>query len=258
MVLGITKGLNKWDAQQNSVERHTDNAAYTSAHPDDTLLLAGPPRMADSSTAETSGWKSLLAIGMVQSFQFGSQKPTQMMQAIGSGRGFFLSGKSQTSWNIARLFCNGRNLLRVLYHNAIAGGVNVAKFDDRPVAETKLETFFTNLDSELFYVPFGIGAIFRSKMKDLIGAMYLELCAIQSYSTGYTAGQGIVMENVSGLCDRVHPFHPTNVVANREVPRETVDHVIGFTNKSNMLSYNGQLTPNGDFSKDDVENEGLA
>ena len=43
-MLGVTKGIEGWNSQKNNVERLMDNASYTSAHPDDTLVLAGPPR----------------------------------------------------------------------------------------------------------------------------------------------------------------------------------------------------------------------
>lgn len=232
--LGITRGIASWTStQRHTVERFTDNAAYTSAHPDDTLVLAGPPRkmsVSQSDTSNTASWQSLLAIGMLQSFQFGSQKATQPMQAIGSGRSFFVSGKSQTSWSMGRLFCNGRNLLRVLYHNAVAGGLDVSKFDDSPVAEHESDQYYINLDSELYYVPFGIGAIFKDKASDLIGAVYLELCMIQGYNVGFNAGQSMIMENVSGMCDRVVSFRPSSVIADVSVPRITIDKVIGFVN----------------------------
>jgi len=231
MPLGITKGIGTWRSQQQTVERFTDNAAYSSGHPDDTLILAGPPRKVDASEGETSGWQSLLAIGMVQGFQFSSQKATQPMQAIGSGRTYFVSGKSQTTWRIGRLFCNGRNLLRVLYHNAVAGGVPVQDFDDTPVAVNSSDLYFTNLDSELYYVPFGIGAIFKDKIHNLIGAVYLELCMITTYGVGFNAGQAMIMEDVNGLCDRVFPFRPSEVAAVNSL-RETVDTVIGFINDS--------------------------
>jgi hypothetical protein len=233
MPLGITKGITTWNSQQRTVERFTDNAAYTSAHPDDTLILAGPPRKSDMQEYATSGPASLLAIGMQQGFTFSSQKPTQPMQAIGSGRTFFVSAKSQNSWQIARLFCNGRNLLRVLYHNAVAGNLPVQDFDDSPVVASRTEMFFINLDSELFYIPTGIGMIYRDKAKNLIGAGYLELCMTSSYSLGFNAGQAAVMENVTGLCDRVVPFRPT-AVATAAVPRATIDAVVGFVNGDNM------------------------
>lgn len=256
MPLGITKGIGNWRSQHHSVERFTDNAAYTSAHPDDTLVLAGPPRSMDKSTSDFGGnpstaWKSLMAIGMLQGFQIGSQKPTQPVQAIGSGRLFFVSGKAQTSWSLGRLFCNGRNLVRALYHNAVAGGVPVQNFDDRPVATSASDTFYLNLDSELFYVPFGLAAIFRDKAKNLLGAVYIELCMIQSYNVGFNAGQNMIMESVNGMCDRVLPFHPTEVNT-PGVPRATIDAVIGFT-AGTMAPTNGTGLLDNDLANTNSE-----
>lgn len=245
MPLGITKGIGTWQSQQRTVERFTDNAAYSSAHPDDTLVLAGPPRKIDSDEGEPSGWKSLLAIGMLQGFQFNSQKPTQPMQAIGSGRLYFVSGKSQTTWRLGRLFCNGRNLLRVLYHNAVAGGVPVQNFDDSPVALNNSDLYFINLDSELFYVPFGLASIFKDKIHNLIGAVYLELCMVQSYGVGFNAGQAMIMEDVNGMCDRVLPFRPTEVATGSTL-RKTVDTVIGFVNDN--MPYNGTGLSDGNLN----------
>jgi hypothetical protein len=238
MGLGITKGVQSWESQKNNVERHMDNAAYTSAHPDDTLVLAGPPRFSDVEQQQTSGWTSILAIGMMQTFQITSQKPTQPMQAIGSGRTFFVSGKSQTTWRIGRLFTNGRNLLRVLYHNAVAGNVPVEDFDDPPVPSeggTHLTTFYINLDSELYYVPFGLAVMFKDKIHDVLGAFYVELAMINSYTLGFTSGQNMVMEDVGGMCDRLYPFVPTEISAG-SVPRATVDQVIGFVGGDPSIS----------------------
>jgi hypothetical protein len=216
-----------------------DNAAYTSAHPDDTLVLAGPPRFNDVQQEEVSGWTSLLAIGMLQTFQVTSQKPTQPMAAIGSGRSFFVSGKSQTTWRIGRLFTNGRNLLRVLYHNAVAGDVPVENFDDPPVPPTQgtnLTTFYINLDSELYYVPFGLGVMFKDKVHDVLGAFYAELCMINTYTLGFTAGQNMIMEDVGGMCDRLYPFVPSTIIAGGGVDRKTIDTVIGFVDGDPSVS----------------------
>jgi hypothetical protein len=132
-VLGVVKGFDTWAFQNSHVERMMDNAAYTAAHPDDTLVMAGPARRG---AFREGGAKSLLAIGMLQAAQFTTTKPTQPMMAIGSGRCFYVSGKSQTQWSFGRLFVNGRNLLRVLYHNAVKGGINPALFDDPATAAT--------------------------------------------------------------------------------------------------------------------------
>jgi len=250
MPLGITKGLHNWRTQSHNVERFTDDAAYTSAHPDDTLVLAGPPRWIDSSGSATGGAgtdeavSSLLAIGMIQGFQFNSQKPTQPMQAIGSGRTYFVSGKSQTTWRIGRLFCNGRNLLRVLYHSAVAAQLPVQDFDDKPVSHNWQESYYINLDSELYYIPFGIASIFRDKAKDLLGAVYLELSMIQCYGVGFNAGQAMIMEDVNGMCDRVLPWTPTEVVTQPGVPRATIDAVIGFINGTGLPTQGTGVTDN--------------
>lgn len=247
-MLGITKGITNWNSQQQSVERFTDNAAYTTGHPDDTLVLAGPPRMADAHVegADRTA-NSILAIGMLQGFQFSSQKPTQPMLAIGSGRTYFVSGKSQTTWRLGRLFCNGRNLLRVLYHSAIAGGINVAGFDDLP-AMASTDLYFGNLDSELFYMPFGLGAVFRDKSRGYIGGVYIELAMIASYAIGFNAGQAAIMEDVNGMCDRVLPWRASSAQTTANMTQEqrtTMDTVIGFAQGANM-PYTGINFPEND------------
>jgi len=233
-MLGVTKGISSWNTQKNNVERLMDNSAYTSAHPDDTLVLAGPPRFSSVDLAgnSTNTWQTLLAIGMLQTFQISSQKPTQPMQAIGSGRSFFVSGKSMTTWRIGRLLTNGRNLLRVLYHNAVAGGVQVGLFDDPVVPGTGSSStlFFCNLDSELFYVPFGLGVLFKDKTSQALGSFYVELAMISTYTIGFTSGQNMVLEDVGGMCDRLFPFYTSTLLQSETyVPRSTLDEVIGFT-----------------------------
>jgi hypothetical protein len=215
----ITTNAASWAFQQNNIERLMDHAALTSAHPDDTLILAGPARYgayrtqaADQSTILDGG---LLPIGMVQSFNAMLQKPTQPMQAIGSGRMFFVSGKAQGNAQIARLFVNGRNLLRVLYTNAVQAGLDVSQFDDKacitnPTGGQTGSTFFMNLDSELFLIPFGLACFFRDKIHNKLGAFYLELCALNSYNIAFNAGQNMILENVSLLFDRALPMDMGN------------------------------------------------
>lgn len=199
----------QWKFQQTYIERLMDHSALTSAHPDDTLILAGPPRFL---TQEPAGlFKSLLPIGMVQQMQVTQQKPTTPMQAIGSGRTFYVSGKAQGSASIARLFVNGRNLLRALYTNAITAGVDVTKFDDQAAFSDKNSKFFANLDSELFLVPFGVAVFFRDKIHNEIAAFYLELCQINTWALAVGAGQNMIMENVNMLFDRLRPISTRGV-----------------------------------------------
>lgn len=257
MPLNVTQALNNWQFQKSHIERNLDNAAYEAAHPDDTLVCAGPARAADMDPANLganggSGGVGntaagvadggpdvpLLPIGMVQQMSWTQQKPTQPLMAIGSGRSFFTSGKATTQWSAARLFVNGRNLLRVLYHNAVHLGVNAESFDD-PAAFGANSKFFTNLDSELYYLPFGMACIFRNKAHDWLGAFYAELCMISSWSLSFAAGQNQILENVTGMADRLLPISLSEVSASAGVSRNTVDTIIGFTNSDAASTANG-------------------
>lgn len=235
MPIGVTKGASTWSFQDHYVERVMDNAAYTAAHPDDTLVLAGPARKSSvTNIAQDTGARSLLAIGMLQAAQFTQTKPTQPMMAIGSGRSFYVSGKAQTQWTFGRLFVNGRNLLRVLYHNARAAGIDVTRFDDVAAAAQEHQ-YYINLDSELYLVPFGLGAIFRDKNHNVVGGFYAELCMITSYAIGFNAGQNLILENVTGLSDRLLPFGESDAIAaTAGVPKSQLDAVLGFVDTTTV------------------------
>ncbi len=228
MPLGITRNLVTWRFQDQHVERVMDNAAYTSAHPDDTLTLAGPARLDTVDVGNTSGTsvQSLLAIGMLQNLNINQAKTTQPVMSIGSGRSFFVSGKAQGNGSIMRLFVNGRNLLRVLYHNARSRELPVDLLDDRP-ANSFQSKFYINLDSELYLIPFGLGSVFRTKGHDFVGGFYAELTMIQSYSISIQAGTNMIAEQVQFMFDRLMPFGEDTLVGT-QVARSTLDAVIGF------------------------------
>ncbi len=239
--LSVVKNFDTWSFQESYVERIMDNAAYTAAHPDDTLVVAGPARRA---AVTDGGATNLMAIGMLQAAQFTQSKPTQPMMAIGSGRSFYVSGKAQTQWTMGRLFVNGRNLLRVLCHNAVKAGIDPTKFDDVVSeiggANTNLQ-FFINLDSEMFLIPFGLGAVFRDKTHGYCGGFYAELCMITSYAIGWNAGQNLILENVSGLADRLRPYgastsegvHPNNNGAVATNITKSLNDVLAITDQVN-------------------------
>lgn len=233
MPLGVTKNLEalsgQYSFQGNHIERSLDDAAYTAAHPDDTLILAGPARKSEVSENDSPKTASvaLLPIGMLQQITWSQQKPTQPMMAIGSGRVFFTSGKATTSWSAARLWVNGRNLLRVLYQNAVALGLDVSKFDD-PAAIDPDSKQFLNLDSELYYMPFGMACLFRNKAHDWLGSFYVEMCMVVSWGSQMSAGGSQILEQVSGVADRILPYDLSEVAANTGVKRSTVDRIIGF------------------------------
>lgn len=231
---GITRGIATWKFQDHYVERFMDNAAYTAAHPDDTLVVAGPPRT-PSATGTVGGLpgsartieSQLLAIGHLQTVQFTQQKPTQPVMAIGSGRTFFVSGKAQGQCTLGRLFVNGRNMLRVLYHNARLNDLQVQEMDDKPAKKAQ-DIFYINLDSELYLIPFGLGTLFRDKIHDVVGGFYAELAMITSWAIGFNAGQNMIMEQVTIVFDRLLPFFE-DITDQYKIPQSTFTAIMGFT-----------------------------
>lgn len=236
MALGVVKNFDTWKFQESYVERVMDNAAYTAAHPDDTLVMAGPAR---KHALKEGGAANMLAIGMLQAVNFTQTKSTQPMMAIGSGRSFYVSGKAQTQWTMGRLFVNGRNLLRILYHNAVAGGLDPSQFDD-PAADSNPfgKKYFINLDSELFLIPFGLGSVFRDKTHGFCGGFFAELSMITSYAIGWNAGQNLVLENVSGMSDRLLPFGADSPAGSRPhaqgsgIQATNIDAILNFIDAS--------------------------
>jgi len=246
--IGITRGLTTWEFQDHYVERVMDNSAYTAAHPDDTLVMAGTPRSPDTLSGPASDKtidSKMLAIGHLQQFQVTQQKPTQPVMAIGSGRAFFVSGKAQGQVTLSRLFLNGRNLLRVLAHNVRRSGLKVGDFDDKP-ARDAANQYYVNLDSELYLIPFGLGALFRDKVHHNIGGVYAELMMITTYAIGVTAGQNMVMEQVNCVFDRLLPFFESSVMAPwAKVGATSLNKVMGWVDQTALeMTNTNDLLPN--------------
>lgn len=250
--VGITRGLNTWSFQDHYVERIMDNAAYTAAHPDDTLVMAGTPRTPSPTATGKDMADKLLAIGHLQQFQVTQQKPTQPVMAIGSGRTFFVSGKAQGQATLGRLFVNGRNLMRVLHHNVRRSGLDVSKFDDKP-ARKLASQYYVNLDSELYLIPFGLGALFRDKIHHNVGGFYAELCMITTYAVGITAGQNMVMEQTNVVFDRLLPFFESDIsewCGYAEGANPTLTTVMNFTDRTaeEMAAANDTLNDGSSFA----------
>lgn len=211
----IDVSTDSWKFQNSYIERLMDHSALTSAHPDDTLILAGPGRFAHPSVENDVFFEKLLPIGMIQQMQVTQNRPTTLAQAVGSGRSFPLSSKAQGAAMIMRLFVNGRSLCRALYTNAVQAGIDPSVLDD-VAAVSRSSKFYANLDSELFLIPFGLAVLFRDKIHNNIGAFYLELCLINSWAVTVGAGQSMIMENVNMVWDRIRPMdgsfmgNPTN------------------------------------------------
>lgn len=208
--MAATTNFDTWYTQDNYVERQLENSAITAANPDDTIFLAGPPRY--DADAGDSFTERLLPIGQVINFSYSNSVPVQPMTSFGSGRAFYVRGKSSVTGNIGRILLDGRNLIRALYTNAVQAGIDVSKFDDAAAAESSDEGYYANLDSELFYIPFGLCVLLRNKLKQTIVSLYYELCMITNHNMSMAAGQPTTMEGISFLADRVRVIDANNLV----------------------------------------------
>jgi len=209
---GLTKvqSISNWNPQSACIERVMDNAAYTSGHPDDTLVLVGPARWATVGEVVSglpSSADKLLPIGMLQQIQVSQQRGVQPVQAIGSGRNYFMAGKPSVNFSIGRLFAKGPNLYRALYKNIFPEDDSLKFNPQEPTHADGYSDGVFNLDSELFLVPFGIAIAFRDKSGGNLGSFYIESCMISSYQLGIASGNNIIMENVNGMADRVLPIN---------------------------------------------------
>ncbi len=96
------------------------------------------------------------------------------------------------------------------FSNITTSNSQFTKGSDSDTMEEQL--WFTNLEEDLFRIPFGLGIIFRSPTTEVaggttaVGADYLENVSIQSRNVSLQSGQAFIMEQVSFLADRVVPW----------------------------------------------------
>lgn len=194
----VTKNLSNWNTDENYVAQAMESSMYASAHADDTLVLVGPARYA--------GTNNLTAIGVLQNFSVQQGRSIVPHQAIGSARTFFQASKTSVSGNIGRLFVNGKNLYRALYDNMYDDAGNYLL--DAPTQSNLLphakgnSNYIVNLDSRMFLVPFGMAIVYRDKLQNEIGGLYIEMMTIPNWSSNISAGSPTLVEGTSFLADR--------------------------------------------------------
>ena len=210
----VTTKLGDWNTDENYVAQAMESAMYASANADDTLVLVGPPRMPGDIS-------ELKAVGVLQNFSVTQQRAVQPHQAIGSARTFFQASKTNVQGNIGRLFVNGKNLYRALYDNMystngdyLLDGKTTENTDLLPHAKSNTD-YVVALDSRMFLIPFGMAVIYRDKLQNDIGGIYIEMMVLPNWSTNITAGSPTLVEGTSFLADRVLPLNTSVVAADR-------------------------------------------
>jgi len=205
------------------VEHQHDLAQMTLILPDDSLIVAGPPRlsMADSDT-------SFHVIGFVQDLQYNDSKNTQYLKALGSRRHIPASTNVPVQGSCNRMLFLGRNFLNAVYANATFNE-NITDRNSKFDANLDMSgAWWANLDEDVFRIPFGLGVIYNSPAS-LAGkgnavkqamAEYLECCTFTTRSVTMQAGQAMIMESVQFVADRVVPWtHGGNLMVDSALER---------------------------------------
>lgn len=211
--------------KDNFIEHSHDQSALSLITPDESLIFIGPPRLVGSNVEE------FFAVGFVNSFNYSEQAQVQPMKGIGSRRHIFARTNSPVQGNIARMMVLGSNVYRALY--AMTGMLET--IDNRNShfavgANGEKSSWYTNLEEDLFRIPFGLGIIYNSpasmaeESKKSAGAEYIEVCHLVNRQVGFQAGQALVMENVSFMGDRVVPW---DAYAGPEFTAGTAENVVG-------------------------------
>jgi len=113
--------------------------------------------------------------------------------------------------------------------------LDVKALQSPPVPDDKDSTFpvWLDLNSEVFFVGFGLGMIFGDKTHSQVASVYLEDCRINGFTTGITSGASAVMENISGVFDRLVPINieqlPRGLLNNTGVAT-ALNTMLGITN----------------------------
>lgn len=182
--------------------------------PDTTILFAGPARFSNIA----NDTDRLHAIGLVDSFGFSSSATVQPLYEIGSNRTFFTRGKTQNQVQISAMVADHANLMKALIQESYDEETQVAKDSSYflNTGGTKAPAsgpLAFNLDSEAFNVPFGILMCFKTKGEEdgtsingkIVGATYLENCALMNFSLNVQAQSPVIQDNVGIMFDRAVP-----------------------------------------------------
>jgi len=208
---GVVSDLSTWVAQykERNISASHDQSMLSLATPDDAIIIAGPPRLAGQDNG--GDLDKFYTVGFVNMFQYSEQSQVQPLKALGSRRHIFSRTNTPVNGSIGKMLCFGPNLIRALYSQIEADQVKgtSSKFMSADVAANAL--WYSNLEEDLYRVPFGLGVIYSSPGTSLkgvkkLGAEYFESVVLINRSVSLQSGQTMIMENVSFMADRVVPL----------------------------------------------------
>lgn len=181
--------------------------------PDESSAFRGAARL---------GAVPIFPIGVIENANLSSVKQLRRIAEVGSKRFHFVNGRTINQLSIARVLFHGPSLLRVLYayvdkRRFETGGkfgqllesadLLYDEIDDTKVVHTPgYADFFTNLDSNLFDIPFGLMIYMEDSKGNPYGAFYCSESYIQTHQMSIGASATIIAEAVTVQFDRVIPI----------------------------------------------------
>jgi len=211
-----TTSIETWADQykEQSIELHNSRGMFDLASPDDSIMVAGPSRIA---SATSDG--SFYVIGVCQQIQIQEQSNVQPVKSIGTRRMMFTKSNAPVSISIGRMMFYGHNLISALYtkiDGSFMAASTYANVSNKYAQGSSEDTskFLLNLEEDIYRTPFGLGIIYHtprtaagaSSGTTAVGAEYAECCYIVSRATSIQSGQTTIMENVQILADRMVPW----------------------------------------------------
>ena len=195
--------LNEWNFRKWHVamDRGGQNTG-TFITSESVLIAAGPSRLADMGVddAEAIG-DSVIPIGLTDNISVAQNKMLEQIFEIGARRAYTVSGRVTGNVTISRVMFNGPSILRVLTGaNADQDAIdNQAGIENATVAppEPDKNSFFSNLQSEIFDRPLGIMMYMIDQRNQPFGALYAEDCHIQTHAFNIAAQGMTIREQVS-------------------------------------------------------------
>lgn len=193
--------------------------------------------MANISTA-------LTPVGLVQNVRVSQGKQIQQLFEIGSRKPFYVPGRTQVNGTMSRVLFDGASLFYALYRSTAPSGPgnavpSTSDFNATTDDEITLPTtpypegggvversedgngnittygdpgrFWSNLRSEIFNIPLGLGVILFDMEGDPYGGMYLEQTYIRSHDMSVSAQQTIMLESVSFVSGQIRPLSAESI-----------------------------------------------
>ena len=204
-----TKGLEDYDFVNNQVGFDDDPNNVASGEA--TIIYAGPPVFMNSGNGDYSAvdfGKLLVPIGAVQGFSDSEQPAVQPFPEIGSRLKRYAVGMATYQIQMSKVLTYFDNLRHACYAwipNLKGDQPTEFLFAPGEEAGTAGHSHFTNMESDLMRVPFGILLATVTAGGNVISKEYYEKCLFGSAGKSVQAGSAIIQEQVAITVTRKVP-----------------------------------------------------